>query len=951
MDSLDRIDRAASPSDAATSSGTATGSNWSAAVDSTPPPALPPAPAPSTQHVVQHGDTLDALSARYGAPASDILHANPSIHDPNQIKTGQVLDIPLKAGGALPGQHTVQPGETLSGIATHYHTSVYRLATANGVSNPNHVQAGQQLWVPGIGGHVEPAKAAATSAAKPSAPTSASKPAAPSTASQVHTIVAQAQAGSDPAKSLHTLSDGYTHASDATQKALLADPGANTIINGAVVSANQPMTQKSNDSVFPEAKTAQAIVRLDGMTRGVDKTLAGIVADRAAPAYQKFAADPANGGMPIIGPTGMTSLMSLAGRINGMPDGDQAISRFASTNAWNADFVRNSITAGGDPAYAIGLAQEMKAHGEDPSVVVQTINDGMQGREAGIAAGGSVRPTLDVANRMQAAGLDASGVMWVATQGVQGFKDKVGGDVGALAKHDAELGWLVQNDGAGLSPAQLNKAVAAYTAQQGPAWQKQGDAIRAQIADDGTKLLGQMTALNQAAPQISGAQATTDSTLQTVVKDPAANLAISTAIQTNPQLSQPQNTTALTNLFGAAKLGDYGRKFANELAARYVRTNVLDKLQGLDLSDPASVAAAKKAVGSLSDETFAKLIGVAPGDTDKAVAALQKAVDQTAADPSHATEAMGDLDSKLNNDASLLKAFNKTTLPGQLLRGAGVAFAGVSLLNSGSKALANPQDPQNDIKALVDAASFTQRNSELLLGLGAVSKESAIGKFGGEWKLAGGTAGDLLAGVSAVLDGVSAVRSEFGIGEPQDSGAAVFSATSAVGGGLAIASAFGAAAWLGPVGLGVAFLGTAGAIVYQDVKASKQYEGASKGFLAAAGYNANAASALSGRDGVLSGASGAPQMPFLAKYAEMKHISPDQLQQWVNGLSPGQEKNLSASLLMVAADCHSNPTQFTNGPLQKSFVGASSGFPVQVPVTNTVTAFEQQLDYDHVPHP
>ena len=45
--------------------------------------------------------------------------------------------------------HTVQRGETLSGIAVRYGTTVQALMQANGIWNPNHIFVGQRLCIPG----------------------------------------------------------------------------------------------------------------------------------------------------------------------------------------------------------------------------------------------------------------------------------------------------------------------------------------------------------------------------------------------------------------------------------------------------------------------------------------------------------------------------------------------------------------------------------------------------------------------------------------------------------------------------------------------------------------------------------------------------------------------------------------------------------------------------------
>lgn len=63
-----------------------------------------------------------------------------------------LLALALVAGTrpakALP--HTVQPGETLSGIATYYDVDLQALAALNGISNLDRVYVGQQLAIPGL---------------------------------------------------------------------------------------------------------------------------------------------------------------------------------------------------------------------------------------------------------------------------------------------------------------------------------------------------------------------------------------------------------------------------------------------------------------------------------------------------------------------------------------------------------------------------------------------------------------------------------------------------------------------------------------------------------------------------------------------------------------------------------------------------------------------------------
>jgi LysM repeat protein len=53
--------------------------------------------------------------------------------------------LPVPAHAA---QYVVQPGDTLSEIAARYHVSIQSLARANGIQNVNPVPAGQALNIP-----------------------------------------------------------------------------------------------------------------------------------------------------------------------------------------------------------------------------------------------------------------------------------------------------------------------------------------------------------------------------------------------------------------------------------------------------------------------------------------------------------------------------------------------------------------------------------------------------------------------------------------------------------------------------------------------------------------------------------------------------------------------------------------------------------------------------------
>jgi LysM repeat protein len=102
-------------------------------------------------HIVQRGETLSGIAARYGVNMWALAHAN-HIANPSRIYAGQRLVIaagypaPHWGGGGV--IHVVQRGQTLSGIACRYGVSVWAIANANGICNPNIIYAGQRLVIP-----------------------------------------------------------------------------------------------------------------------------------------------------------------------------------------------------------------------------------------------------------------------------------------------------------------------------------------------------------------------------------------------------------------------------------------------------------------------------------------------------------------------------------------------------------------------------------------------------------------------------------------------------------------------------------------------------------------------------------------------------------------------------------------------------------------------------------
>ena len=113
---------------------------------SAPAPAAVPSSESGT-YTVKPGDTLSGIALKFNTTVRQLADLN-GIQNPNEIQAGSTLRLT----GNPPAQSTetiyiVKPGDTLSGIAVKFNTTVSRLAEANGISNPDHIEAGWKLKI------------------------------------------------------------------------------------------------------------------------------------------------------------------------------------------------------------------------------------------------------------------------------------------------------------------------------------------------------------------------------------------------------------------------------------------------------------------------------------------------------------------------------------------------------------------------------------------------------------------------------------------------------------------------------------------------------------------------------------------------------------------------------------------------------------------------------------
>ncbi|MCK9267953.1 MAG: LysM peptidoglycan-binding domain-containing protein, partial [Alkaliphilus sp.] len=119
----------------------------------TPPPSR--CPSGTFEYTVKAGDTFFTLAQRFNTTVAAIQQANPGV-DPNRLQIGQVICIPGTPTPPPPSrcpsgtfEYTVKAGDTFYLLAQRYNTTVAAIQQANPGVDPNRLQIGQVICIPG----------------------------------------------------------------------------------------------------------------------------------------------------------------------------------------------------------------------------------------------------------------------------------------------------------------------------------------------------------------------------------------------------------------------------------------------------------------------------------------------------------------------------------------------------------------------------------------------------------------------------------------------------------------------------------------------------------------------------------------------------------------------------------------------------------------------------------
>ena len=106
-----------------------------------------PLSATAASVTVRSGETLSDIANRYRVSVGTLMRMN-GIRNPDLVQAGSRLQVPGPTVTAGPGRHRVHSGETLSSIANRYQVRSRDLMALNNLRNANHVEVGQTLRLP-----------------------------------------------------------------------------------------------------------------------------------------------------------------------------------------------------------------------------------------------------------------------------------------------------------------------------------------------------------------------------------------------------------------------------------------------------------------------------------------------------------------------------------------------------------------------------------------------------------------------------------------------------------------------------------------------------------------------------------------------------------------------------------------------------------------------------------
>lgn len=799
--------------------------------------------------MVERGDTLTGIANTHEVKLAAVAALNPQVRDVDHIETGEVLFIPSPS----PTELAQRPdGNALFLENLHRRGNAIEYANAGEIDHLAEIDALAADVGEFVGALPEgdrkavaqrlfdqdwtdagPAQMAIEQGAEMQGielEVSSHK------GSEIETQARERLAGfavtDDPAQGLANLNASFKDTPPGVQQAMLRSPVARDVIKAAGDHALSALTEAHQEAVDSHVfKSLELMRRLDEMSTDLDPKLTGELAKQVLPgledAYQASAFS--DEGPLRLGTQGTDHLLNFTGRLDPKTDLN-ALDRFAAMGFYQRDAFAASLSQGGNLNYPLALVRQYEGD-VSPMVTESGILDGM------------------LLNQQ-----------------------RIGEHITQYGDHLVELNWLEHNGGSVMTDAQIAEAVDSFVAKD-ENWKAEADAARAQLAQDGLELIDNLGAIEARYPELFEGEGDLDTRLQAIENaserdfarklietfdTPEAVTAMGIALDANPDLLTNPDSMGLVGQYG--KLTDRGRKFVEETATQILRSTVVPQLAQFDPANPKRFQQAKDALEGFNTDATRRLLGVSDADLDNALKVVKDAMPQAGETTAEARARLQTMDKEFDRLTSTrdgVRAFNRETPSGQVLRLLGVMGSSAVMLSSVDNFKANP-DLWGGLKVMLDGAGVAQKTTELLMGAGMVEKGGTLDKLVG---------GSNRAPVKAlgVLSSLYDFSKAWQAGNEGNAGAAAIHTTTGVGGVMA---ALGTGSVWGPIGVGVVLVGTGAQIKYDQVQEANKYQTQTTvDFLKHAGFSDTAAQTLSDQSG-----KGYSVLPLLERYADSRGL-------------------------------------------------------------------------------
>lgn len=684
---------------------------------------------------------------------------------------------------------------------------------------------------------------------------------------QVDGIVDGLPQSSDPVADLYALDQVLTDVSSDVRERVLAHPDVQALIDRAGSSINAPVQPylaagNQRSDTFSE-DLREALIALEQVSSSLDPELAAVLVDRALDDYEHIQREQFDGQDIIFGRinTGdahgnsYEQLARIASHVHGSEQGAALIDRLIDLNSegegWDSALQAIGTNPGAFPASG-GLV--------GPALFIALENRGIplsaNGESAAIYAMGPILYGIDVS-------LQPLAEDYFQLVETLHFAQQMRPMFDSQEAYDSALDTLMRD-------------------KLGDDWKEQVAAAEEQLASGGSQLLSQLAQYMDLPPEHE-MRAEVDRFVQDVLSNPAAQAAISFALQRDPGLAEGALGEHLLDLFATPGLDAGGQALAAEFGNLYVLARTGQAFSALDGGDPASVTAAQSAVAGLDDPRLATVLGVDPEDLSEAVAALSDALPGLAGDTAQQESAQRVLDGALE----AIAGFGADDPAGQVIRGLAMAATGSAYINANDLALNDPR-----VESFIDLAmqnlnylKGTGLTAKSLIGVavnsGLVSSSGMIGKFG----LGNSGAGPWFAAVGIVTNSVGAIQAA----REGDMAMAQLHNLAAVG---TMTGLIYAGTWLGPVGWAVAAIAAVGIGVLAETRHNNRFEtDEMRDFLAASGLSDAAAAQLYNTTG-----NAVSPVPFLLHYADSHGLSVEQAIDYFNQLAETSDLRLMVQI-------------------------------------------------------